>query len=236
MPSAPSPGITAGMRRRPAPNGHYARVSVALRRSTVANDGGRRRRRGPSALFRLTCVLLLACVSLSGCPAKDRTAVGANSDGVPVIDNCGTWIGAVKVTDADTGRVIWSAHATKGNDDGVATRGEVTVGQLPTKTWVEDSGLAMEPRPRSWRFDVDATTDAKIVVPDAGLNPTQVWRQGGKSQSIGNWNDTKCSSLPISLTASRIILLGMFVVAGGAAAAIVIKRRRATTFRAPGKV
>jgi hypothetical protein len=146
---------------------------------------------------------------LSACPAANHTGVLIADDGLPRVINCGTWIAAVSVKDADSSRVVWEAHArTPGS---AATVGSVSLGALPSRRWVEDAALAVEPRPARWRFDVDALPSVTILVTDTEFEIGRVYRPGNQVEPLSRFDEQTCSGVPISNKAFRI-LFGAFVV------------------------
>jgi hypothetical protein len=157
-------------------------------------------RRTGSGLF----LLLLMALALSGCTAANKTGVRLGEDDLPVVVNCGTWIERVNVTDADTGRRAWAAHVVKSPHGGVAGVGTVVIGSLPGRRWFEDSPLALEPRPSTWRFAVDSIERVVLVVPDSEFVVGRVYRPGNKSESVTRFHDQTCSGIPISLGAAVV--------------------------------
>ena len=166
--------------------------------------------------------LLLTGLTLSGCSAADHTAVRLGDAGVPVVLNCGTWIERIRVTDADTGRQVWAAHAVAEPDGDVAGVADLTVGSLPGRSWVQDASPALRPRPSRWRFTVTSVDEIVIVVPDAEFEPGRVYRPGGKSESATRFHDQTCSGMPMSAGAFRIVCATAVLVVG----AIVVRARR----------
>ena len=115
---------------------------------------------GPEQSARVRCrwasgvALLASMVLLSGCSPDNVTGVGLSMQRMPQLHNCGTWFRAVTVTDAETGREIWSAEkSSDANEYGVA---DVTVGVLPDADWVEGTAISVDPRPAVWRFAIPA--------------------------------------------------------------------------------
>src|SRR4051812_46377017 len=103
----------------------------------------RRRKHG----LRLLPVVALLGVLLGGCSPPSINGVDATSDGVPIVRNCGAYISGVRVIDADSRRLVWAA----GVSSGVPTRsarsvGQVTIGQLPDSTWIDNGPAALSPR------------------------------------------------------------------------------------------
>lgn len=169
-------------------------------------------------------LLLLTALGVVGCTAANYTGVSLGTDGVPVVINCGTWIERVEVTDADTGRRVWSAQAVKSPDGGIPGRATVGLGSPPSQ-WTEDSPLALEPRPSMWRFTVEALDEVVIVVSDTDFQPDRVYRPGNESESASRFDRQTCSGIPVSPSVLRVGFAGAAVV-GGAVVALSLRRRR----------
>lgn len=195
---------------------------------------GVRRRRWtrwiPTAV--LMCVVVLVA---SGCLATDAAGLQVRPDGTLVAVNCGTWIREVTVTDADSGRKVWSAHATQTKEDeGIDDVGTVVIGVLPSARW---SGSEYQPNPRPQRWRVTATglgETTVIEVPDAGLKPGRVYREGGKSMSEARFDQSVCSGMPISLRASRLLFLALVVAVALGIAGVRLRQRRRPHARSLG--
>jgi len=122
--------------------------------------------------------VIAACTILASCSPANRTGITVTEAGVPVLRNCGAFFRDVQVSDAETGRTVWSAGKPTGtNEFGVS---EVELGVQPDKDWVERVPATIEPRPVMWRFaiqfrDWDPET---ILVADADLANGQIYRPG----------------------------------------------------------
>ena len=149
---------------------------------------------------------------------------------MPIAETCGTWIEAVRATDATTGRLVWSAHLPREEvSSGHHSSAHVTVGQLPDDAWVEDQVLALEPRPSVWSFEIDASGKIeRLQLNDADLQSGFIARQGHPTQSAAAFNDDTCGygggPLYITATTARVGLAAI-VVAGGSVWLIVRRRK-----------
>jgi hypothetical protein len=164
-------------------------------------------------------------IGLTGCSPPDSPAVEVDGRGLPRVVNCGSSIGAVEVSDADTGRAVWSASVDTA-DDGSGSVGDVTLGEL-VPSWVEHSPLALDPRPSTWRFDVSAGKDTTIVVPDDELRPGRVHRPGG-TESASRYDERTCTGYPLSVTGIRVVfavVVALSIVAALVARALVRRPR-----------
>lgn len=164
-------------------------------------------------------------VLMSACTAANKTGVRLAEDGLPVVVNCGTWIERVEVTDADTGRTVWAAHAVAAPDGGIPGRATVPLGS-PPRQWTEDSALDLDPRPSTWRFTVDAIDEVVITVSDAEFETGRVYRPGSKSESASRFDDQTCSGLPVSATVLRAGFGGALLIGAGVVAVALLRRRR----------
>jgi hypothetical protein len=164
---------------------------------------------------------------MTGCPAANHTGVGLGKEGLPVVVNCGTWIRRVDVTDADTGRRVWTAHAAR-TAEGMDDVGSVALGSLPGRTWVEDHPLALEPRPATWRFMVEALGDdaVVVVVSDGEFEPGRVHRPGNRTLSARQFREETCSGIPISVRTLRLMLAAAAVIGVGTTLVLRSRRRR----------
>jgi hypothetical protein len=166
--------------------------------------------------------MVLMAALMTGCPARDDTGVGLGKQGLPVVVNCVAWISRVDVTDADTGRRVWTAHAAR-TGDGVRS---VVLGSVPDRTWVEDHPLALDPRPATWRFVVEAIDDVVVVVSDAEFDPGRVHRPGNKTLSARKFRQETCSGIPISDRLFRFTAAGAAALGVGTTLFLRHRRRR----------
>lgn len=169
---------------------------------------------------------LVAGLLVGGCSAPDHTGVRFEG-GVPEVVNCGTWIGAVEVSDDEDGRIVWAAESTELENGGRATRAHVVLGVLPAASWQETAPLSLEPRPTVWRFEIRGAIDpdAVIVVRDDEVEEGRVYRPSGDSESAAEFDEQTCSGVPIPGWIQRLILIGL-VVCPLLALAVYLPRRR----------
>jgi hypothetical protein len=105
----------------------------------------------------------------------------------------------------------------------------VALGALPSRTWVEDSALILEPRPAIWRFSVETELHDPVVitVDDVAFEPGRIHRQSGASQSRSAFFTDACSGFSLRL----LRVAGSTVAALGVGAVVVLllwsRRRRA---------
>lgn len=163
-------------------------------------------------------------VLLSACTAANKTGVRLAEDGLPVVVNCGTWIERVEVTDADTRRTVWVAHAVAAPDGGIPGRATVPLGS-PPRQWTEDSALELDPRPSTWQFTVDAIDEVVITVSDAEFETGRVYRPGNEPEPASRFDGQTCSGIPVSPTVLRVGFAGTVVV-GGVVVVLSLRRRR----------
>ena len=132
------------------------------------------------------------------CSPADITGVTLADDGVPVLTNCGTWITEVEARDADTDRIVWSASMSPSAINERNGVGGVELGRRPDRDWIEDTPLALDGRPESWRFAVetnglDRTT---ISVADDALAEGRVARPRHDAVSAQKFRDDVCGYAP----------------------------------------
>jgi hypothetical protein len=107
---------------------------------------------------------LAAAIWLPGCGPPDVTGISLTDHGVPEVVNCGTYVTHVDAADAATHRTVWAARI---RDDVVKEHGgdaPVELGRLPDDHWVEDSPLALDPRPAEWVFTIDTESGGHVVI------------------------------------------------------------------------
>src|SRR5262245_26078218 len=112
---------------------------------------------------------------LAGCGPPDKVGVRFESAGEPVVTNCGTWISGIRVSDADTGRVIWEASAVPAHNGGLQTVDHVRLGELPGAGWQEVQPVVTSPGPATWRFEIDSINDTTIDVPASAVTTDRVF-------------------------------------------------------------
>jgi hypothetical protein len=182
------------------------------------------RRRGLGVI----CVLFCA-VALSGCSPSRAHGVRMGDDGIPRVVSCGAWITSVDVSDARSGRSLWSARATSSDGYGESS---VDVGSLPNFDWVATGPPEPARHPKTWRF-VIGLGDHKdvIVVTDSQFAVGRVFVPGrNQSVSAGHFDNETCNGFPISASALRVLalvaLLGGFALFGVIVSAVKRERRR----------
>lgn len=145
------------------------------------------------------------------------------------MENCGTWISAVRVFDADSGLVVWSASAVRGSDGGIEhTVGQVELGQ-PPESW-ETTGVAPAVG-QPLRIVVESTLDSSVTLDPPALAPGEVYFDGRLRS--GGFSDYCGAFYPYG---SWVYGSGIFVVSVGvlSVALLVLRaRRRASTRRLP---
>lgn len=164
----------------------------------------------------------------SGCSPRDAAGLEVRFDGTLVAVNCGTWIRGVRVTDADSGRAVWTSQATQTkNETGIDDVGEVVVGVLPSARW-SASTYEPNPRPERWRFVITSFGEPTVVeVADADLKPGMVYRADGTSLPASQFNRRVCNPPPISPKAALLVALaGLVALALGIAGGLQRRGRR----------
>lgn len=167
---------------------------------------------------------------LSGCTPANETGVGLSSDGVPTLHNCGTWFGAVVVSDRNTGREIWSAE--KSNEPDGHGVGDLTVGVLPNEDWGERFALVARPRPAVWRFEISyrGWDSETIDVADEDLRPGFLVVPGkADAVAVDAFGTAVCGEgIGFGVVPDRYVAFGLGVVALLGAGAMVLSwaRRR----------
>jgi hypothetical protein len=167
---------------------------------------------------------VLLTAGLGGCTAADRSGVGLSPQGVPVVANCGAWITGVKVFDDQTGRLVWSAHASSSTDSDSGLSA-IRIGTFPPGRWTEAQQLALDPRPRRWRFDIDTGTSepTQIVVRDIALTHDRVVRADGSSSNADDGPNGICGP---DFTRTQLIVVAVVLGVPFIYAAVVETRRR----------
>ena len=95
---------------------------------------------------------------------------------------------------------------------------------VPRRGWVEDSALALSPRPSRWEFLVEAPDRQTISVSDTKLRSGQVFRPGrNRSESQSHFDEQTCNGLPFS---AGILAVAAVVALGAIASAFFIGLRR----------
>jgi len=163
---------------------------------------------------------------LAGCSPDNVTAVGLGPDRSPMLQNCGSWFRAVHVTDQGSGRVVWSA--AKRSDTSEFGVGEVIVGVLPDKDWVEEAQLSRDPRPAVWRFAIEfrASGPQTIDIADGDIVAGELYVPG-KSGHISEkaFRDNVCGYAPPISGRTLVAAVGLFMLLGLAIAMFFIHRR-----------
>jgi hypothetical protein len=143
----------------------------------------------------------------AGCTAPIATGVKVGDHGEISVVSCGTWIEGIEVSDADSGHHVWSAHAIRSANGSIRGRGSVVIGQVPTG-WTENAPLRLTPRPRTWRFVIDAVHDQRIVASDSALRSGRVFRPGtNRYESAAHFSDRTCSGSPPALVTVGLIAI-----------------------------
>jgi hypothetical protein len=174
-------------------------------------------------------VVTVAPFLLSGCSPPNEVGVRFDATDRPVVVNCGTWIDGVSVSDADTGRAVWAAHATPLRNGGLQTRGYISVGTLPGSLWTETAPLAVNPRPANLRFSVESFGHVVIDVSAASIQENRVYRSGARSESLSHFNEQTCSGIPLSTNQVRIGLVAVALATAAGVALSRIRRRKRDT-------
>jgi Protein of unknown function (DUF2510) len=170
--------------------------------------------RRQSALIALA--MLAAGLALTGCSPENLPAVTLSDDGAPVLLNCGTYYRRVEAYDADSGRLVWSA--SKSDLSAGYGVGEVEVGVLPGKDWVERSPLQMEPVPTRWRFvvvniDPAYATTLDVASDELTAGQAQVLRDGTRMSLEDFRNDTCGYGPPVKTPSMGVILIVVSAIA-----------------------
>lgn len=175
---------------------------------------------------RLGALVLLLSSVLAGCSPDNVTGIGLAPDGEPMLRNCGSWFRGVQATDQRSGRVVWSA--AKRSDASEFGVGQVTVGVLPDKDWVEKSQLSRDPRPASWRFAIQfgASGPQTIDVSDGDLVAGQLFVPG-RSEHVSEkaFRDDLCGYAPLVSGKSLLMAVGSVLLLALALALFISHRR-----------
>lgn len=170
---------------------------------------------------------VLMSMVLTGCSPDNVTGIGLTPQGAPVLRNCGAWFRAVHVSDGQSSRVIWSAAKRDGAS--VYGVGDVQVGLLPDKDWLEQAPLSLEPRPGVWRFTIQfrESVPQTIDVADPDLVGGRLFIPGRSGLvSEKSFRDDVCGDAPLLPTKALVISLGVLAVVGLATARVVKARKR----------
>lgn len=114
--------------------------------------------------------VLLGAAMLSSCAAPDAVGLTADEKGQVSVQNCGTWISAVRVVDPSTGTPIWSTEAS--TDDAGAIRNtvaEVKLGQAPPG-WAEAGSRPTYGQPLVVLVE-SSLSDPRRLAPDPAALP-----------------------------------------------------------------
>jgi hypothetical protein len=124
----------------------------------------------------LSCGLLLPA-----CGPADIRGIALTDDGVPTAEDCGAYVSRFDAVDAATDRTVWAAHLPpEVLADEHGGEAPVELGRLPDEDWVEDSPLALDPRPATWVFTIETENGAHdtVRVDDDDLARGMVYRPG----------------------------------------------------------
>jgi hypothetical protein len=163
-------------------------------------------------------------LSVSGCSPQDLSAIRSSPSGLPQVENCGGHIRTLDVSDAESGRPIWSIAAA----ENARPVGTVEVG-LPPTGWRQDEPFDPEPLPEVWRLDLEtAAGRTAIDVADADLQRDAVVFEDGSTESFESFKESTCPPIPES---TRILLRnamfgGIAVVCLAGGSSLLIARRR----------
>jgi hypothetical protein len=172
---------------------------------------------------------LAAAIWLPGCGPPDVTGISLADDGMPEVINCGTYVTGVDAADAATHRTVWAARIP---DDVVEEHGgdaPVELGRVPNDRWVEDSPLALDPRPAEWVFAIDTEGGGHVVIrsADDDLAAGRVYRNGHHHESRTHLDDHTCNAPYLGPPWFRILVLAGLVCIGIAGDVGYRLRRRA---------
>lgn len=154
-------------------------------------------RSGPRSVGLALLVLFLS-LAATACSPPDEAGVEVAPDGSLVARNCGTSIHRIDVTDAQSGREIWSAHATESDSEpGLQTRGRIKFGTLPGSRWV-GSEYRPTPEPEVWRVELSTFGPPTVIDLTAEkLEPGRVYRPDGTSVAESRFYESVCNSVPL---------------------------------------
>ena len=164
----------------------------------------------------LAAGLAAAAIWLPACSPVDATWITLTHDGVPKVDNCGTYVTGVEAADAATDRTVWAARIP---DRVVEDQGgdiPVVLGRVPNEYWVEDTPLALDPRPAEWVFTISnlATGREIIRVADDDLAAGFAYRPGHHRETTKHLLDHTCNAPylgPQPLLVLALVPLGLGV-------------------------
>jgi hypothetical protein len=169
-----------------------------------------------------------AVLASSGCVAVDRSGVRFDRRGDPAAVNCGTWISAVRVSDAETGRAVWAVEVSRRGTRQEDDVGEVSLGVLPRPGWRQITPYSPTPRPRRWRFDVESGFGrATFTVPDDGAHDVVYLEHG--TESPEHFQNVTCAGPAASfasfVTSGHLLIARSVVLCGVLALALLLARR-----------
>jgi hypothetical protein len=175
----------------------------------------------------VAAVALGAMALLPACSPVDTGGIGMTDERVPVIEDCDTFLTRVEVVDAAAGRPVWAAHIPPEVAQEHGGDAPVELGLLPSDRWVEDTPLALAPRPTTWVFSVESELGRRdsIRVDDGALEPGLIYRPGHDLVSRDEFFGDGC--LDVGINPSD--LLAVIAVGAGCLVVVVGTRRSRRT-------
>lgn len=167
---------------------------------------------------------VLLTLSVPGCSPQDLSAIRSSPSGLPQVENCGSHIRALAVSDAESGRPIWSIAVA----EDARPAGTVEVGRLPTG-WRQDAAFDPEPLPEVWRLDIETSAGRTVIeVADADLQSDAVVFEGGSTESFESFEESTCPPIPEStrIVLRNVMFGGIAVICLAGGISLLIARRR----------
>lgn len=168
---------------------------------------------------------------LVGCAAPDEIGLTADEAGRVSVQNCGTWITAVRVTDAGSGAPIWSAEDSSDADGAFEhSVGEVVLGQAPAG-W-RATGFAPSPGD-SLRIVVESSvSDPRVLTASPPvLAPGAVYYDG--QFRSGPFSDYCAPFYPYQRWVFPVVGLVAFVLLATVAIVVLVAVRHGRTRLVP---